>query len=255
MIIKRGLHFLESLNLDMSCWSLGSFQFTCASIKRFSLRGCQCKLLDVVHVNAPKLCFIKFSGQTVPSLLFPDSSTLDEIEFWLSPSVDRVDASFFLKMREALMLLRKCIVDIRIGNFDRKLPLEIDIDDLRTRLLFPPAMNVQQLLFQTTWDECLWERSLFYDAFFEICYPDLVSACPDEMLIHKNHFCKLMLREVLEKNKNNTTTTSYWPRYLKNVQLQRPHHQEWETLTDSHTSFLDGPTPEHVPVKFLLKWC
>ncbi|KAI3499891.1 hypothetical protein L1887_35705 [Cichorium endivia] len=252
MIIKLGLPFLEDLTLDMACWMLGSFYFTCASVKRFSLVECPCTLVDVVHVTAPKLLFFTFSGKIMPSLLFPDS-TLDQIDLLLELRIDVANASFFLKMREALMLSSKCRVNITTFNYD--LPLEIDIDDLRTRLLFPPAMNVQHLCFKTIGDECLWERSPFFDALFEICHPDRVSACPDSKLKHNNHFCKLMLREVLGKTKNNTTRMSYWPRYLKNIQIQHPHNREWETLTDSHTSFLDGPTPEHLPVKFILNWC
>ncbi|CAH1422292.1 unnamed protein product [Lactuca virosa] len=255
MIIKLGLPFLKSLTLDMACWALGSFHFTSTSIKRFSMLGCPSTLVDVVHVTAPKLLFFSFTGQIIPSLLFPYSN-LEQIEFRMGLYIDDLDAYFFLKMREVFMLSRKCKVIITTFNHNLPLPLEINIDDLRTRLLFPPAINVQQLLFKTIGDECMWERSPFFDAFFEICHPDHISVWPDSMLKHNNHFCKFMLREVMERNKNKTAaTTSYWPSYLKNVQIKQPHNQKWETLTDSHTSFLEGPTPEHLPVEFMLTWC
>lgn len=249
MINKLGLPFLKSLTLDMACWALGSFHFTSTSINRFSMLGCSSKLLDVVHVTAPKLLFFSLTGKIIPSLLFPYSN-LEQIEFRMGLHMDDLDAYFFLKMREAFMLSRKCKVIIKTFNYNVPLPLEINIDDLRTRLLLPPAINVQQVLFKTIGDECTWERSQFFDAFFEICHPDHISIWPDSMLKHNNHFCKFMLRAVLERNKNKTATTSYWPSYLKNVQIKQPHNREWETLTDSHTSFLEGPTPE-----FRLTWC
>lgn len=154
------------------------------------------------------------------------------------------------------MLSSKCSrLHIKTINHHRPLPLEIDIDDLRRRLPFPPATNLQKLSFKTTGDECLWECSPFFQAFFEICRPQQVTAWPDTMLKDKNHFCKFML-QILEKNNSKITTTTYWPRYLKDVQIEPPdHNPKWETLSHSHTSFLQGPTPEHLPFKFLLNWC
>ncbi|CAH1438779.1 unnamed protein product [Lactuca virosa] len=90
-MIKTEFPFLESLTLDMTSWMLGSFHFTCASIKRLSLLSWRHMLID---------------------------------------------------MRETLTLSRMCYLNIRTDN--SKLPLDIDIDDLRTRLLFPPARNVQR---------------------------------------------------------------------------------------------------------------
>nr|KAJ0219162.1 hypothetical protein LSAT_V11C300144900 [Lactuca sativa] len=129
------------------------------------------------------------------------------------------------------------------------LPLDIDIDDLKTRLRFPPATNVQQLSFGTIGDECLWERSPFFDAFFEICHPKHVFAKPDAWLRQNNHFCRIMLREVLEKK----TTTAKWPHHLKHVQIKQPLHKIWKTLTNSKKSFLDGSTPG-VWLQFKLQW-
>ncbi|CAI9297167.1 unnamed protein product [Lactuca saligna] len=107
-----------------------------------------------------------------------------------------------------------------------------------------------QLSFKTIGDECLWECPLFFDAFFEICHPEHVLANPDMHNSHNNHFCRLMLREFLEKKKK--TRTAYWPHYLKHVQIRLDPHQEWKTL-NSHTNFLDGSAP-HVYLQFKLKW-
>ncbi|CAI9273782.1 unnamed protein product [Lactuca saligna] len=242
--IKTEFPFLESLTLDMTSWMLGSFYFTCASIKRLSLLSCRRMLIDV-QVYAPKLFFFEFGGNTLPSLLFPVSS-LKQIKVSLS-LIPLIDADFFLKMRETLTLSRMCYLNIITDN--SKLPLDIDIDDLRTRLLFPPARNVQELAFQTVADECLWERSQFFDAFFEICHPKHVFARPDSRFRHNNHFCRLMLKEVLEKK----TRIAYWPHYLKHVQIRQYRHQKWKTLTVSHRSFLDGSAPG-VYMYFKLMW-
>nr|KAJ0202883.1 hypothetical protein LSAT_V11C500248630 [Lactuca sativa] len=250
-IINSGLHFIESLTLDLTCWTSRSFRFTCASMKRFSLFVSP--LVDVVHVIAPKLHCFSLTSRIMPRLLFPDS-TLKQIRFWLRLAITDIDASFFLKMRKALKLARVCEVHIKMSlkNHDVQ-PFEIDIDDLRSRLPFRPAINVEKMFFIATEDECMWERSPFFDAFFEICHPKDVYAFPDsQQLKHNNHFCRLMLKEVLGKSKNKETIKAYWPSYLKHVQMKRVDHEKRETLTDSHKSFLDGPGP--LPVKFILYW-
>ncbi|CAH1441501.1 unnamed protein product [Lactuca virosa] len=231
-MIKSGFPFLESLTLYMGCWTLGSFHFTCASLKRLSLLWCPLHNFTDVQVYAPKLIFFSFIGYSMPSLLFP-ISTLHKTTFSMI-LYKPLDASFFLKMREALALSSECKINI---SKDYEPPSDIDIDDLRTRLPFPPANNVRRLVFETNKDECLWEHSQFFDAFFEICHPKKVVAKPDVHFRHTNHFCKLMLREVLEKK--TTRGGQYWCRYLKDAQI-RPH-ETWETLTNSHRSFLDGP--------------
>ncbi|KAI3691214.1 hypothetical protein L2E82_49434 [Cichorium intybus] len=243
-MIKLGFPFLESLTLVLTSWILGSFHFTCASIKRLTLFSCPRILIDV-QVHAPKLLFFEFNGFALPDLLFPVSS-LDQIKVSLKLDLP-VDVSFFLKMREVLMLSHKCYLLI---DHNSELPLGIDIDDLKTRLLFPPATNVQQLSFETSRDKCLWERSPFFDAFFEICRPMHVLAKPDTRFRHNNHFCRLMLREVLELNE---TRTAYWPRYLKHVQMKRFLDKNWETLTKSNRSFLDGLAPGDY-IDFKLEW-
>ncbi|KAL7584105.1 hypothetical protein Lser_V15G46184 [Lactuca serriola] len=236
-MIKSGFPFLVSLTLGLTYWKLGTFHFTSSSIKRLVLHSCPHTLIDL-QVHAPKLLIFDLSGETLPSLSFPVSS-LKQLR--VSLGIERpVDASFFLNMREALSLSHKCDLDIQ---FNSPLDVNIDIDDLRTRLMFPPATNVQELRFQTTEDECMWEQSPFFDAFFEICHPKCVYAKPDDHFNHNNHFCRLMLREVLEK-KTTTTGIVYWPHYLKHVQIKQPLDQKWETLTNSHRSFLDGSTPD-----------
>ncbi|KAL4583104.1 hypothetical protein LXL04_007668 [Taraxacum kok-saghyz] len=101
---------------------------------------------------------------------------------------------------------------------------------IRTRLLLPPATNVEELCFLTDCDECQWERSPFFDALFEVCHPKIVISIPDLYFEHNNHFCRLMLREVLQKKK---TTTAHWSHYLNHVQTREHPHQKWKTPTTS----------------------
>ncbi|KAL4582448.1 hypothetical protein LXL04_006997 [Taraxacum kok-saghyz] len=244
-MIKSRFPFLESLTLQMTTWMLGSFHFTCYSIKIFSLVSCRHKKLTDVHIYAPKLRYFSFTGYNLlPNLLFPISTSLRKIELSLRVNLP-IDASFFVKMREALTIAPKCNICITYHNFGI-IQLDIDMADLRRRLLFPPATNVQQLEFVTNWDDCLWERSPFFDAFFEICHPMHVIARPDTHFRRKNHFSRLMLKEVLE----NKGTTAIWPHHLKHVQIRPSLHKKWKTLTNSQRRFLHGPAP----VDFKLKW-
>ncbi|KAL7600047.1 hypothetical protein Lser_V15G22422 [Lactuca serriola] len=165
---------LDSLTLYLTSWMLGSFHLTCPSIKRLFLLSCPYMVIDV-QVYAPKLLCFHFDGRILPSLLFPLSS-LKHFKVSLMLQLP-VDANFFLKMREALELSRMCYLHISTDNSIP--PLDIDIDDLRTRLLLPPATNMQELWFETDQDEGLWERSPFFDAFFEICHPKQVFPQPD----------------------------------------------------------------------------
>ncbi|KAL4579535.1 hypothetical protein LXL04_015685 [Taraxacum kok-saghyz] len=136
---------------------------------------------------------LSLEGTTMPSLSFPISTTLKEITFVMD-RIKTFGASFFLKMREALELSSKCYV--HIDTTCEGLHMDLDLDDLKTRLKFPPATNVQTLWFFTSdGDECM---PPFFDAFFEICHPKL-----------------LMLSEVLEKKTNRTTS---WHHYVKHVQ-------------------------------------
>ncbi|CAH1439719.1 unnamed protein product [Lactuca virosa] len=239
-MIESGFPSLESLTLDdMSAWMLKSFHFACASIKRLTLQLCPCTLIEV-QVHASKLLFFCFDGGALPDLLFP-VSTLMHITVSLRVDLP-VDAYLFLKMREALALSLKC--DVRITTFNSERPMDIDMDDLRTQLLSPPATNVRELWFETSEDECMWERSPFLDAFFEICHPKHVFAQPDLQFRHKNHFLRLILREVLDKKKTITTAgTPYWSHYLKHVQIREAPDQIWKTLINSWRSFLDDPAP------------
>ncbi|CAI9263362.1 unnamed protein product [Lactuca saligna] len=207
-IIKSGFPFLESLTLSMRCWTLQSFHFTCASIKRFSLQNFGDRLINI-QVNAPKLLSFRLHGYTMPSLSFPVSNTLKDITFDLCLSRNTC-ASFFLKMREGLELSLSSKYHVYIKSHIPFLPFDMDVlDDLKASLHFPPATNVETLMFVTSFDECLWEEnSPFLDAFFEICHPKLVSA-------------KLLLREVLERN--TTTTMANWRHYLKNFQIRSRH--------------------------------
>ncbi|KAI3524597.1 hypothetical protein L1887_03256 [Cichorium endivia] len=245
-MIEWGVPFLEGLNLHMTSWKLESFRFTCASIKRLSLLCCRQSLIDV-QVYAPNLRFFSFDGHTtMPSLLFPVSTLIKQTRFSLNPGF-HFDASFFLKMREALAISSNCYININLDPGPP--PGDIDIDDIRARLPFPPAMNVRQLTIVILGNRSKWEYSPFIDAFFEICHPKHVSKTGNFCSADKNYFCNLMLKGVLEEKKK-TTTTASWPGYLKRVQIR--HRQKWETLKDSHRSFLEGATP--FKAYFKLKW-
>ncbi|KAI3519010.1 hypothetical protein L1887_07977 [Cichorium endivia] len=243
--IQSGFPFLRILTLRLSSWKLGSFHFTCVSVRNLSLLLCPHSLIDV-QVHAPKLLFFRLVACTMPSLLFPVSS-LRKITVSLILE-DPVDANFFLKTSEALTLTRNYHLHLMT-----KLPFNIDMDDLKTRLLLPPATNMQEVWFETRGDECVWERSLFFDAFFQICHPKRVFARPDAIFRDNNHFCRLMLKEVLDQETTTATATAYWPHYLKRVQIRHHSYDDWKTLTNSHRSFLDGSTPR-VHMHFNLKW-
>ncbi|XP_023741960.1 FBD-associated F-box protein At5g56370 [Lactuca sativa] len=239
-MIKTGVPFLESLTLNMGFWKLENCRFTFASIKRLSLIWLPDNHIGI-NLNTPKLLFLHLDGSTMPSLSFPTSTTLEEITFRMKPRKS-FDASFLLKMREALELSRKCYLHIAPVWYYRQPPLNMDIlDDLKTRLQFPPATNVETLTFEVCKDECQWESSPFFHAFFEICHP--------KQVIVKSDVCKMMLGEVLEKK---TKIAAHWPNYLKHVQMRRPH-ERWDTLTDSHPRFKNGSRPYYADFK--LEWC
>ncbi|KAL4579577.1 hypothetical protein LXL04_015729 [Taraxacum kok-saghyz] len=195
-MIESGFPFLESLTLGMTSWMLESFHFRCASIKELSLHTFGRMLIDV-QVHAPKLLEFLIVGNTLRSFSFPVSSH-KKTTILLSLGLP-IDVGFFLKMSEVLMLSCKCYLHITTrSGFD------IDMDDLRTRLLLPPGRNVEEVCFLTGWDERQWEPSKFFDAFCEICHPKIVHAMQYLRLGHKNYVSRLMVREVLEKKKKKT---------------------------------------------------
>ncbi|KAL7604145.1 hypothetical protein Lser_V15G15054 [Lactuca serriola] len=243
-IIKSKFPFLESLTLDMKLSKVESFDITCASMKRLSLLWCPHMLIDV-KVYAPKLVFFYFSGETtMPRLLFPEI-VLEEIQIELSLIRRPMDNSFFLKMREAFTLSRKCDIQIQIHGILAS-DINLDLDDQRRRVPFP-AMNVQRVSLRTFSDDGLWrDSSPFFDAFFMICHPKHVE---DQSLNNNSHFCKLMM---LEKK----TRKGYWGDYLKDVEIRRQclGDEKWETLTNSWRSFLDRSVEEWSGVEFKLYW-
>ncbi|KAL4582430.1 hypothetical protein LXL04_006979 [Taraxacum kok-saghyz] len=174
-MITSGFPFLESLTLELDTWKLESFHFTCASIKVFSLVCMYKKKLSDIQVFAPKLVSFSFDSWSyiLPDFLFPVSSLM-QIELSLTLNCP-VDVYFFVEMRDALTLAPKCNIRITYSNYE-VIPLDIDMDDLRRRLLLPPATNVQQLDFKVHNEHGPSERSPFFDAFFEICHPKYVFA-------------------------------------------------------------------------------
>ncbi|KAL7605226.1 hypothetical protein Lser_V15G17330 [Lactuca serriola] len=247
-MIKLKFPLLESLTLYMRLWNFESFHFTCASLKRLSLLGCSLRLINV-QVNAPKLQSFYFEGQTMPSLLFPAvaNSGLKKIKLGMYLS-NPVDTSFFLKMRNALELSIEREIGITMTNIVILPPFEVDIINLRKMAKFP-ALDVKRLLFKTIGDEGLWESSPFFDAFFTICHPKKIITKPDKMFQHHNHFCKLMVREVMEK-KNTGKAEEYlnWPYYLKGFEVKS---EKEKSLPDGLRTSLDGSSRHSV---FKLNW-
>ena len=254
-MIESGLFpFLESLTLNLVCWRLASFRFTCPAsspIKRFFLKLCPYTVTEI-QINAVDLIFFSNIGSKITTTSFPISKTLEEMRLQVLPPMGGYSASCLVKLRETLELSNKCYLDL--CTHVPPLHVDFDLDDLKTRLeflRFPPATNVQTLTFETCKDECKWNNSEFFDAFFEICRPKQVFANKDAFFQNNNHFCKLMLTEVLHKK--TTTKTTHWSHYLKKVQIRTRHHKRWETLSNSHTRFLDCSTP--INATFKLEWC
>ncbi|GKC78587.1 hypothetical protein Tco_1129361 [Tanacetum coccineum] len=119
-------------------------------------------------------------------------------------------------MREALNSSSKFDIYIERSILDSVVPLDdIDVDDLRRRVLFP-VENVE-LELATGLDEHAWEQSRFFDAFFLICHPSYIrSRYP-------------VIKKMIEGN----TTDK-----LKEVLLKNPHNGNWEVLTTYWKSVL-----------------
>ncbi|KAI3510198.1 hypothetical protein L1887_25729 [Cichorium endivia] len=216
-LIESKLPFLKVLTLDIRNWRLRRFDITCASMERLTLQWCP-SWLTKVQVNAPKLTFFCFEGRTIPSFVFP--TRLKQIKLVLSLS-NPVQARFFVKMRKALKLSINCYIEIRtMNNTVVHPPFDEDIVlNLRERIPFP-AKNVPRLSFETIGDEGKWEpHSLFFDALFSICRPKNVVAKPDARFKHNNHFFKLMVNEVMEKNTRKVSDYLHWPYYLKDFKM------------------------------------
>ncbi|KAL4584851.1 hypothetical protein LXL04_009461 [Taraxacum kok-saghyz] len=213
---------LRNLTLYLRSWISESFHFTCASMTTLSLMRCPKSLISV-QINAPKLVYFWFEGTTMPSLVFPavvNNSLLKRIQVEMSLS-HPVDASFFLKMSQALALSIKCEIEITAMNMSVILPpFDIDIENLRKKVMYP-AMNVQKLSFKTNGDEGMWDHSPFFDALFSICHPKCVVAIPDEKYKHHNHFLKLMESKVVKKKKKRKDMEYLnWPYYLKSFEIK-----------------------------------
>ncbi|KAL4570568.1 hypothetical protein LXL04_026224 [Taraxacum kok-saghyz] len=197
-MIESGLFpFLESLTLDLICWRLASFRFTCPAsspIKRFFLTSCPNTVTEI-QIYVVDLIFFSNIASKITTTSFPISKTLEEMKLQVSPRMGGYSASCLVKLRETLELSNKCYLDL--CTHVPPLHVDFDLDDLKTRLeflRFPPATNVQTLTFETCKDECKWNNSEFFDAFFEICRPKQVFANKDAFFQNNNHFCKLIVR-------------------------------------------------------------
>ncbi|GJZ47915.1 F-box protein-like protein [Tanacetum coccineum] len=233
-MINSKFPFLESLTLTMLGCRLETIDITCDSLKRLTLKFCERKQIRI-HVYASKLLYFSYDGLTVPSLLFP-SSTPERITLILNfnPS-NSIDLPFFLKLREALSLTSNFEIEIK-NIYSHVPPLNINVDDIKRRVMFP-SRNVQQLSFKQTADERMWTHSTIFDLFFSICYPRFVKVYYIERI--NNYMYKQTARKMMEKKRPE----------LKDVRIRNSSNGKWETLTSFHDESSNYNTDE-----FKLDW-
>ncbi|XP_071712285.1 F-box/LRR-repeat protein 25-like [Rutidosis leptorrhynchoides] len=96
-MIKSKLPSLEILDLVIRNWTLKRLDFTSTSLKRLTLENGK-RWIDI-QVFAPKLLYFCYKGYIMPSLLFPSSNALEDIEIEVETG-DPIDHSFFLMIDE-----------------------------------------------------------------------------------------------------------------------------------------------------------
>ncbi|GJV18866.1 putative F-box/LRR-repeat protein isoform X2 [Tanacetum coccineum] len=210
---------LESLTLSIDRCELKNLVFTSALLKWLTLTLIPIGPAHNVQVYAPKLLSFIYSGK-LPGLLFLTTPP-KQVKLCFG-SWEYLDHSYFLKMREALnssskfdIYIESCILDSLVHLND------IDVDDLRRRVLFS-VRNIE-LELETRLDEHTWEQSRFFDAFFLICHPSYIRC--------RYH----VIRKMMEGNTTNQ---------LKEVLLKNPHNGNWEALTTSEKNDLHTFTGE-----------
>lgn len=167
-----------------------------------------------------------------------------------------VNNSFFLDLREVLNLPSNFNIKITIYIYDNVLPFDIDVNDVRRRVLIP-ATNVQQIYFSLS-DEILWERSAFFDAFFSICHPNYVKTFQGETYYEPwklNYSWKKIVTGMMERK----TRINYCP-HLEDVEIKDLVDGKWETVTSSRICFVDRSVAAAYwrwsgTAKFRLTWC
>nr|GEU38254.1 hypothetical protein [Tanacetum cinerariifolium] len=204
---------LESLTLLIIHCELKNLVFTSASLKWLTLTLIPIGSAHNVQVYAQKLLSFIYSGK-LPGPLFRTTPPKQvKLRFF---SWKYLNHSYFLKIREALNSSSQFVIYIESCILDSLVHLnDIDVDDLRRRVLFP-VRNVE-LELETNLDEHAWEQSQFFDAFFLICHPSYIRC--------RYH----VIRKTMEGNTTNQ---------LKEVLLKNPHNGNWEDLTTSEKSVL-----------------
>lgn len=153
-----------------------------------------------------------------------------------------IDQSFVLKLRQVLNLSSKFNIKIIIANSVFRVPINMVIDDIRTRIP-SPAMNVEQLKFVTYSNKGLWEHSLFLDALFLICHPNYLE-------IIQGNFERYLLKSLVKWMLEPKTRKECWP-HLKDVNIQNPDTGESETINTYWIVLRINP----YYMKFKLTWC
>ncbi|GJT47308.1 F-box protein-like protein [Tanacetum coccineum] len=250
-MIKSKFPLLEILTLEIQYFSMETLSITSGSLKRLILRLLDKRPINI-QVHAPHLLYLSYTSTTSMAKVLFQSMVPEQIDVEMNLDIISIhDYSLFLNMREALNIPSRFNIEInfsRIDNHPR--PPMLDVNYLRRRVLFP-ATNVQQLSIKTNPDERLWEHSPIFDALFWICHPKYVKICRHVPFKEDNYFWKLVVNWMMEKK----TRKWHWPE-LKNIEVKNPYDGEWETVTSSWISFLDGlPPVDWHYVKFKLKWC
>ncbi|GKD75939.1 F-box protein-like protein [Tanacetum coccineum] len=210
-IVESKFPLLESLTLIIAHWKHENMVITSASLKWLTLSVYHSGPVNA-KVNAPRLLSFTYAGN-IPRLMFP-TIVPEQIKLTYS-SWEPTGHSFFLKMRETLNLSSKFEINIKDDTLDSVVPLDIDVDDLRS-MVSCPVTDVQ-LSLETRLDEQVWEQSRFFDAFFSICRPNYVRTS------------NLVIKKMMEWNKTD----------IKDVQLKNRYNGKWEALTSSWKSVLD----------------
>ncbi|XP_071712293.1 putative F-box/LRR-repeat protein At5g02930 [Rutidosis leptorrhynchoides] len=227
------LRVLKLFRMKISEEVLDTLFSTCTLLERINLSYCkglkkikvrslcylqQLKLetrlpFDVLKIDdVPNLCYI------MPSLLFPSSNALENIEIEVETG-DPIDHSFFLMMREALNLSNK--FDIKIGYWINE-TLLIDVNDLEIR--FPiPYTNVQHLFFYTLAGKHLPGHQIVIDALLSICRPKYVTIHGDSVKEFSRKFFKLVISQIMAKKKFDQ----------KMMEVKNPRNEKWEVLKNS----------------------
>ncbi|XP_071712296.1 uncharacterized protein [Rutidosis leptorrhynchoides] len=220
-MIKSKLPFLEILKLKIIDWTMERLDITSCSLKRLSLMYFEERQI-CIKVYAPKLRALCYSGNTIPSLLFPSSSSTTppeyiKVELYLS---NPIDLFFFLRMTDLLNLSSKFDIEIR---YHIREPLNMDVNDGEIRWFPIPSTNVQQLSFYT-------RNQTLIDALLSICRPKYITIfCDSTVMGFSRKFFLLMISRIMA----NKTCDQ------KKMEVKNPYNEKWQVVKNSSIPYVD----------------